>query len=228
MKKLINKKIIAIGLTILALGFAGVFSLANMESVQALRQNKRLLLPRPPAPAESSGRKQESPDEERSEAGASNSLWVDIAENGNRFVFDETPLHPDGLPAYGNEFITEGYIYPTGTLHGTNGVTPDGSPEFPRLVIGRWTCRGWHVGEGAHTATGPWVVTHQLFDFGETFGAKTITTEGYELVDMNVPVRRAITGGTGIFNAARGDSRQVFLGFNQSNGVVLRVRLDVK
>jgi len=67
---------------------------------------------------------------------------VDIAENGTRFSPDETPAFPDGLPAYGAEFITEGYIYPAGTLTGPNGANPDGSPEFPNRVIGRWVCRG--------------------------------------------------------------------------------------
>jgi len=151
---------------------------------------------------------------------------VDVAENGNRFVFDETPVYPNGLPAYGGEFVTEGYLYPGGTLNGSNGVNQDGTPEFPNLVIGRWTCRGWHIGDGALTVTGPWVITNQLFDLGEEFGSRSITNEGYELVDLNTPFKRAITGGTGRFDKARGDSTQIFLGFNSSNGVVLRVRFD--
>ena len=35
------------------------------------------------------------------------------------------------MPAYGNPFVTEGYLYPSGTLGGSNGVLPDGRPEFP-------------------------------------------------------------------------------------------------
>src|SRR5262245_62136119 len=31
----------------------------------------------------------------------------EVAENGLRFIFDETPVHPDGQPAYGNPFVTE-------------------------------------------------------------------------------------------------------------------------
>ena len=83
-------------------------------------------------------------------------LRFDVSENATRFIFDDTPLFADGAPAYGNEFITEGYLYPAGTLNGTNGVNPDGTPEFPDKVIGRWNCRGWHVGEGAKIVTGPW------------------------------------------------------------------------
>jgi hypothetical protein len=154
-------------------------------------------------------------------------LRVDVSENAKRFVFDETPLHPDGLPAYGNEFVTEGYIYPEGTLNGTNGVKEDGSPEFPKKVIGRWTCRGWHVGEGAKTVTGPWVVTHQYFDFGKEFGRTSLATDGVELVDIDVPVMRAIIGGTGIYAQARGEVKQTMIGFNQLNGVNLRLEMKV-
>jgi hypothetical protein len=154
-------------------------------------------------------------------------IHFDVAENGGRFTPDDTPLFPDGVPAYGNEFITEGYIYPPGTLNGANGVKPDGSPEFPDRVIGKWFCRGWHVGEGGHTMKGPWVVTHQLYDFGPQAGRSTIATDGFELPEENAPILRAITGGTGAFALARGEAAQTFLGFNQSNGVSLRYELKV-
>ena len=152
-------------------------------------------------------------------------LRLEIAENGTRFSPDETPVFDDGLPAYGNEFLTEGYIYPAGTLSGPNGVNPDGSPEFPNKVIGRWYCRGWHVGDGAHTVSGPWVITHQLFDLDNTPGRITIATDGFETPEVGAPVDRAITGGTGVFSEIRGDSTQVFLGFNPSFGVSLRVEI---
>ncbi len=153
---------------------------------------------------------------------------LDVAENGKRFTPDETPVFPDGLPAYGNEFITEGYIYPSGTLNGTNGVNPDGTPEFPDRVIGRWYCRGWHVGDGAHTTTGPIVITHQLYDLGDRPGSKTITTDGIELADVNTPLQRAITGGTGKYSLARGEQTQTLLGFpNNAGGVNLRVEFRV-
>ncbi len=152
-------------------------------------------------------------------------IQFDVSENAKRFIFDETPLHADGAPAYGNEFVTEGYIYPSGTLNGTNGVKADGSPEFPEKVIGRWTCRGWHVGEGAKTVTGPWVVTHQLYDFGPEAGRVTITTDGVELVDIDVPVLRAVGGGTGPYANVKGEARQTMIGFNQLNGVNLRFEI---
>jgi hypothetical protein len=159
-------------------------------------------------------------------------LRFDVSENAKRFIFDETPLDEDGLPAYANEFITEGYIYPYGTLTvnedgKVSGVNEDGSPEFPEKVIGRWTCRGWHTGEGAKTVTGPWVITHQLYDFDEKPGKVTLTTDGVELVDIGVPVERAIIGGTGPYLKARGEAVQTMLGFNQLGGVGLRFVVKV-
>lgn len=157
-----------------------------------------------------------------------NVLKFDIAENGKKFVWDETPLHPDGKPAYGGEFVTQGYIYPAGTLDGTNGVLPDGSPEFPDKVIGEWTCSGWHVGDGAHTKTGPWVFTTQMYNFGNDFGKQTIVTSGYEIVDTNADVARAIIGGTGKYQNARGEQHQQMVGFNKTEGVVLRVEIKTR
>jgi hypothetical protein len=133
------------------------------------------------------------------------------------------------MPAYGAEFITEGYIYPSGTItcqnNECNGVLEDGSPEFPDKVVGKWVCRGWFIGDGAHTTTGPWVATTQIYDLGTTSGASMIVTDGYELSDLNVAFRRAIVGGTGQYSQALGEQTQELLGFNPSFGVAFRVEL---
>jgi hypothetical protein len=156
-----------------------------------------------------------------------NILRFDVAENGTRFVFDETPVHEDGLPAYGCEYITEGYLYPVGTLtcadNVCNGANPDGSPEFPDLVLGTWTCYGMFVGDGAHTLTGPWVISTQMFDFGAAAGQRSIMTSGIERADFDVPFQRAIAGATGTQVQKNHEQTQVFLGFNPSIGVSLRV-----
>lgn len=159
-------------------------------------------------------------------------LTIEVAENGTRFTPDEGPVFDDdGFPAYGAAFITEGYIYPEGTLatstHG--GAMPDGSPEFPDLVIGRWTCWGYHVGDGAHTqpGEGPWVVTTQYFDFGDAFGAESITTVGYEFPDTDEH-SRAIVGGTGEYSFIGGQQRQTFLAWNDSVGVQLTVTFEAR
>ncbi len=160
-------------------------------------------------------------------------IEVDIVENPRKFSFDETPVFEDSSPTYGGEFITQGFIYPKGTLEMGDGVDAEaeGNPQFPDLVIGTWFCRGWHVGKGARTETGPVVVTHQIFNFGEKFGAKTITTDGVELIDIDDPVKRAITGGTGRFRRAKGEQVQILKGFNQfdtEQGALLGVKLQVK
>jgi len=158
-------------------------------------------------------------------------IEVDIVENPRKFSFDETPVFEDGSPAYGSEFITQGFIYPKGTLEIGDGVDADGNPQFPDLVMGTWFCRGWHVGNGARTETGPAVITNQIFNFGEKFGAKTITTDGLELADIGEPVKRAITGGTGHFKRAKGEQVQILEGLNQfetEQGALLGVKLQVK
>jgi hypothetical protein len=156
-------------------------------------------------------------------------LVFDIAEDPTRFVFASEPVHDDGLPAYGNAFITQGYLYPEGTLvEGVDGVNPDGSPAFPELVLGEWTCWGYHVGDGAHTTEGPWEISSQLFQLGPAFGNRTIVTDGYELSEVETKVRRAITGGTGAYRNASGQQVEWLLGFGSVNSVKIRTELHVQ
>ena len=167
------------------------------------------------------------------EAEARKTIALEVVEIGQRFVFDETPLNEDGLPAYGGEFVTQGYIYPAGTLEeGHDGINADGSPEYPDAVIGQWTCRGWHVGEGAYTSGEPWVVTTQIFAFDgprdeDQMGKSTIVTDGYELPDPGVYVTRAITGGTGDYRRSEGEQFQTLVDFNETEGVILLVELSI-
>lgn len=160
-------------------------------------------------------------------------LEFEVAEDMYRFVFAPTPVfEEDGYPAYGNPFITQGYIYPKGTItcndEGCSGVNPDGSPEFPDLVLGEWTCRGWFIGDGAHTTSGPVVITTQIYNFGTEFGRDMLVSEGYELADEGVVFQRAITGGTGKYNGSRGQISQSFLGWNASEGVSLSFSLKAQ
>jgi hypothetical protein len=155
-------------------------------------------------------------------------LRFDVAEDATHFVFDPDLADADGMPGYGTSFITRGYIYPAGTLGESNGVNPDGSPEFPDQVLGEWICRGWFVGEGFLTTTGAIVVTSQIYSFGDTPGEATLTSDGYELADVGVKIRRAITGGTGSFIGAEGETRQILLGLNASEGVNLRYEVELE
>lgn len=144
----------------------------------------------------------------------------DVAEDGTRFVFADQPVFNDGLPAAGNGFVTQGYIYEDGTLGPHDGVVIDAAgeaqPEFPNKVIGEWTCWGYFIGEGAHATTDSWVATTQIFEFSD---GSTLTSIGTELPQQAGTVDRAITGGTGTYAEARGEIAQTTNGHNDTEGV---------
>lgn len=155
-------------------------------------------------------------------------LEFDVSEDMTRFVFDKDVAYEDGMPADGSSFITRGYLYPAGTLQGGNGTNPDGSPEYPDKVIGEWICQGYMINDAGHATGGVWVFSTQFFQLGNKPGAQTVVTQGYELADVDVAIARAITGGSGDFKLARGESHQTLLGFNASQGVNLRVQIAVQ
>lgn len=155
-------------------------------------------------------------------------LEFDVAEDMNRFIFDQDVVYDDGMPADGSSFITRGYLYEPGTLNGSNGVNPDGSPEFPDKVIGEWICQGYMINDAGHATGGVWVFSTQFFQLGTEPGAQTVVTQGYELADTDISIARAITGGTGEFKLARGESTQTLLGLNATEGVNLRVQIAVE
>lgn len=154
-------------------------------------------------------------------------LEFEVAEDMTRLVFDEDRVDEYGMPTHGNPFITVGYLYPKGTLNGSNGVLKDGSPEFPDKVIGTWICRGWFFGEGGSATKGPWVITTQTYNFGQSYGETMLISEGFELATMGAPVKRAVTGGAGPYRQARGEASQTFLGFNTTAGVNLSFTLEL-
>jgi hypothetical protein len=155
-------------------------------------------------------------------------ISIEVAEIGSRYVTDPDQVDEAGLPTRGNFFVTEGYIYPAGTLTCSEGVC-DGvvydeagipSPEFPDQVIGTWTCYGAWVEDAATTMSGPNVVTTQIYDMGSAPGADSIVTTGLELVDLDAPVSRAIVGGTGEHAGASGVQTQRLLGLNSGDVVI--------
>lgn len=166
-------------------------------------------------------------------ASAQNIIEFDVAEDGTRFVFQNEPLLANGFPDYGNPFVTTGYLYAKNRLSvdssGTvNGVNANGTPQFPSDVKGFWHCKGWFIGDGAATVTGPWTITSQLYDINVGTYRGDIATEGLELADIGGNgIDRSITGGTDDFERARGEQKQVVLGFNQTGGVGLRVTIKV-
>jgi hypothetical protein len=158
-------------------------------------------------------------------------LEFDVAENGLKFSFQSEPLESNGFPAYGNPFVTTGYLYSAGTLSVdssgvVNGVNADGSPQFGgNTRKGTWHCSGWFIGpDGANTVEGPWTNTVTLYQIN---GKGEISTAGLELSDIGVTGTRSVTGGTGWYKRVSGTQEQTLLGFNQTFGVGLRVKLKI-
>lgn len=150
-------------------------------------------------------------------------MRFDVAEDHTRFVFAPSPVHGDGMPAYGNPFVTQGYIYEAGTLTGGHeGVNPDGSPVFPEKVIGTWTCDGWYVGNGFYTKSGTILISRQVFEFGD---GNLLISQGPESVDENVPLPRAITGVTGDYSGVGDVVNQTLLGMSDGFGVRLQFEI---
>ena len=157
---------------------------------------------------------------------------IDVACDATSFVF-QGPEIPGVGPDYGASFVVQGVIYPEGTFEekGTgSGLNPDGTPEFPDLVIGTWTCRGWFIGDGFATQSGPFVATTQIYDFDlASPGANTVVSDGLELIDLNVPFLRAVTGGTGPNRHIRsGQVSQTAIGTNATGLFNFTFEFDTK
>jgi hypothetical protein len=154
---------------------------------------------------------------------------VDVVADCNRFI-SEGVRHPHPGPVFGDYFMQEGLIYEAGTLAANCaggdgcGLNPDGTPEFPEAVIGKWTCYGSFVGNGGATVEGVWLYSTQVYEFDieqiepNVFapGVDALVSIGPERNDLNVPFDRAITGGYGKFEGATGQVQQTKIGFNQT------------
>jgi hypothetical protein len=144
---------------------------------------------------------------------------VDVAEDAA--LFNPTFVRPtDTQPERGSFFVTEGNVYPAGTIQGDGGTFDPNSSGS----VGRWFCRGTHLVSGAEfpfSARG--VHTAQLYLFPDE--SRSISTEGLE---GNATVLRAVAGGTGMFRGYVGEQKQEFLGFNASGGVNLRVTFTLR
>lgn len=159
---------------------------------------------------------------------AQDTVRFEVAEIPGAFTF-AGPTDEDGWPIQGATFITQGYIYPAGTLQGEHGVLPDGSPTYPDAVIGKWTCRGWVLGEGFAAVGVPNAISTQLFEFDEAYGGDLLVTEGYEYMELGLPFTRTITSGTGRFAGLVGEVRQELVSMNEDMlvGYAFDVPLEV-
>ncbi len=156
----------------------------------------------------------------------SQTLEFDMAEDFTRFVFNADIAREDGFPAHGSAFITQGYLYPVGTLDETDGINPDGTPEFPDKVIGTWICRGWIYGDIDNEDGLPTAVTTQIFELSDAYGSQTIITDGFEYMAPGSTFSRAIIGGSGEYRGVRGEQTQEILGINEFMGMSMRFALQ--
>jgi hypothetical protein len=143
---------------------------------------------------------------------------IDVAADCNRYIENAAQ------PGMGPSFIQEGVIYRPGTLaaHCPNGngcgIRPDGTPEFPDAVIGKWRCWGSFV-ESKHG--GPPLYSTQVYELSLTegdpaAGESTLVSHGPEWGNVDVSFRRAIAGGYGHFKDADGEVAQTRIGINQT------------
>jgi hypothetical protein len=141
---------------------------------------------------------------------------IDVAEDlAGKFV--PTLVKPwDTQPERGSFFVTEGRLFPGGTIQGDGA---DFNP-YSRGHIGIWICRGTHLVAASEIPAAPlWVNSAQIFVIGRQ-GKEQITTEGLEGAGT---ITRIVTGGAGNFAGFVGEQRQTFLGFNSTGGVNLRI-----
>ncbi len=146
---------------------------------------------------------------------------VDVAEDFNRFV--PTKVNPsDSEPKRGSFFLTEGHLFPAGTIEGDGSSFDPSSPGS----IGTWVCRGTHLADASAILSGAapiWVATTQNYLMPDD--GRSLATEGRE---GSNPIARSVIGGTGPFAAYVGEQRQELLGFNATGGVNLRVTFILK
>ncbi|HSA81230.1 MAG TPA: hypothetical protein VLE23_10430 [Geminicoccaceae bacterium] len=159
---------------------------------------------------------------------ASPTFSIDVVADCNRLITNGTPQ--SASPALGDSFMQQGLIYRPGTLvaHCPNGdgcgLNPDGTPEFPDEVIGKWTYWGSFIGIDEATEPGVWLHSTQVYEFGATeigeyvFEPVThvLASDGRERIDLRAPFNRAITGGSGRFEDADGEITQIRIGLNQT------------
>ena len=122
--------------------------------------------------------------------------------------------------------LTEELPLPPGHGIRSNGVNATARRSFRSKVIGLDLSR--RHGEWLQDQEGTLAAATQLFDLGKTVGEKMIVTEGLLLPEVNVPIKRAITGGTGKYAGRQGEGSETVLGFpNRAGGVNSQVVLKV-
>jgi hypothetical protein len=145
---------------------------------------------------------------------------IDVAEDMNLFVEPRVPVGTE--PLRGSFFVTEGKIFPAGTIPAIGGDQFD--PNATAGSFGTWFCKGTFLVRGSLFDKSPMaVLSDQVYLFPND--RQSIATTGSE---GSVPTVRAVIGATGAFAGYVGEQRQEFLGFNKTGGVNLRITITLR
>ncbi len=170
---------------------------------------------------------------------------------------DSSTICPQFPRSGANYIIRQGFIYNSGTLlqcgNHINDYVPcnnigmvdaiplpgcgitisnnEGYAQFDDNVIGDWDCRGWFTQNVAE------VTEDALFDLStQTFyfydipvigGEGSITTDGAVFMNIDAPMKRSITGGTGKFKYVFGEVEQQVIGLNDTGMVNIRTTFHI-
>jgi hypothetical protein len=145
---------------------------------------------------------------------------VDVAEDMNLYVESHVPAGTE--PQRGSFFVTEGKIFPAGTIPVMGGDQFD--PNAGAGSVGAWFCKGTFLVKGSVFDKTPMaVISDQMYLLPND--KQSIATTGTE---GSAPTVRAVIGGTGAYAGYTGEQRQEFLGFNKTGGVNLRVTIILR
>jgi hypothetical protein len=147
-------------------------------------------------------------------------FMVDVAEDMDLFREPRVPIGTE--PLRGSFFITEGKIYPAGTIPSVNSTAFN--PKTTAGAIGTWFCKGTFLVSGSEFDKSPKaVLSDQLYLLSTD--KQSIATTG---VEGNGVAVRPVLGGTGPYAGYTGEQTQEFLGFNATGGVNLRVTTKLR
>jgi hypothetical protein len=144
---------------------------------------------------------------------------IDVAEDMAKFVEPRVPVNTE--PLRGSFFVTQGNIYPAGTIPRVGGDQFD--PNMSG-AMGTWFCKGTFLVSGSQFDKSEMaVLSDQVYLLPND--SRSIATTGTE---GNGTAIRMVIGGTGAYAGYTGEQRQEFLGFNKSGGVNLRVTVRLR
>jgi hypothetical protein len=144
---------------------------------------------------------------------------IDVAEDMNLFIEPRVPIGTE--PLRGSFFVTEGKIFPAGTIPASNGQEFD--PNAAAGAIGTWFCKGTFLVKGSlFDKSAQAVLSDQVYLLSSD--KQSLATTGTEGAGRTV---RPVIGGTGRYAGYVGEQSQEFLGFNKTGGVNLRIHFTL-